>query len=468
MAIAFGAAGSPNAGTTSINVTLPATINAGDLILLWVVNKYPSNGPAEPSGWTTVGLHSGGSGSAGVDSGSVYSTLFVKEANGTEGGTSQAVSIPSGNASRGMAWTITKSASMAWAWSYAVGSSPTPGNWNTTFNVNPGITAGDLLWVFSGVNGDAATSWSAESLTIPGATLGSMTERHDATTSQGDDMGMFSTSHPVSSGTATGVGTYTATRAGSTTTNSPAGASVLVRFREVTPPLTNIDPSGIASAGALGAPSIAIDLAPSGIPSAGALGSPSIVIVELSGIPSAGALGVPSVDTTLGVAGIASAEAVGAPGIAVDLGLTGIASSGAIGSPTVAPAGAGDNAFQGFQSDGFQTGAAILATGIASGEALGAPVIEIGLAPGGIDSGEALGDLAVDVAVSLPGIASSEALGVPALEVTILASGIPSAEALGAVSAGQSLAYEVYSTAVACVVTSLGVDVDPHATDFES
>lgn len=412
MAINFGVAGTANAGTTSLSVGLPATVNAGDLLLLWVVNKYPSNGPAEPAGWTTVGLATGGAGSAGVDSGSVYSTLFTKVADGTEGGTSVTVSIPSGNASRGMAWTITKAADKAWEASYATGTSNTPGNWSTTFNVNPGITAGDLVWVFNGVNGDAASSWSSESLSIAGLTLGTMTERHDATTTQGDDLGMYATSHPVSSGTATAAGTYTATRAGSTTANSPTGASLLVRFREVTPPAVNVDPSAIASAQAFGTATVEQGVTATGIASAAAVGTAILDhAIDGSGIASAEAFGTATLDHAIDASGIGTAETFGTATLDRAIDGSGVASGEVFGTAV------------------FER--MVDVTSVTSAEAFGTPTMEFLVDPVGIGSEEAFGDPSLAAELGPDTIASGEAVGTPTVELDVDVAGVASAEAFG-------------------------------------
>src|SRR5690349_3513003 len=83
------------------------------LLLAGVVNKYPSNGPTTPSGWTLVGQFSGGSGAAGADVGSVYVTIYSKPSDGTKTGT-QTISVPSGNSSLARICAYSCAAGAAW------------------------------------------------------------------------------------------------------------------------------------------------------------------------------------------------------------------------------------------------------------------------------------------------------------------------------------------------------------------
>ena len=76
-------------------------------------------------------------------------------------------------------------------------------------------------------------------------------------------------------------------------------------------------------------------------------------------------------------------------------------------------------------------GGAIVAAGIASGEAFGPPSLAVGVAATGIASAEALGQPALTPGVAATGIASAEAFGSPALAAQIGAAGIASAEAFG-------------------------------------
>ncbi|MDP1665305.1 MAG: hypothetical protein Q8L79_09270 [Methylobacter sp.] len=200
-----------------------------------VGNKYPTNGPATPSGWTLVanGQGSGGLGSAGGDSGQVYSTIFVKEALGTESG-NLAVTVTSANTSMARMFRYTKTAGTTWNYAATNGSDNSAGTtWSVTGAANPGITFGDVLIVGTSLNGNRVTNWT-ESVSATGATFGTTAERNDSNSNTGDDMALIVSEHSVTAGTASAAPVFTMTgSSGSANTNSPTGASVILRVREV-------------------------------------------------------------------------------------------------------------------------------------------------------------------------------------------------------------------------------------------
>jgi MSHA biogenesis protein MshQ len=240
-AVAYGSRGNAVSGTTSLSVPHPGGIAAGNLLILVVGNKYPTNGPATPSGWTLVanGQGAGGLGSAGADSGAIYNTIFVKEALGNESG-NLAVTVSSANTSMARMFRYTKAAGTSWDFAATNGSDNTAGTtWSVTGAANPGITSGDVLIVGSSLNGNRVSSWT-ESVSATGATFGAVTERNDSTSSTGDDMGLIVSEHPVTAGTASAAPVFTMTgSSGTANANSPTGASVILRIREV-PPVTCI------------------------------------------------------------------------------------------------------------------------------------------------------------------------------------------------------------------------------------
>lgn len=232
VAIAFGAVGTAGPGTTSGAPTLPSGITAGMLLLCGVCNKYPSNGPATPAGWTLLGQYSGGAGSSGVDSGNVYITVFARVADGVTD-TAPTITVASGNSIESRISRYTAAAGMAWSIAVAGGSSNTPGTaWAVTGDVDPGITSGDMVVIFSAVNGDVATAFATPTVVATGATMAAGSNRYTVTTGNGDDTGLESADAACTAGTSTAVPVFTAT-ANSTSGNTPAGASIFVRLREV-------------------------------------------------------------------------------------------------------------------------------------------------------------------------------------------------------------------------------------------
>lgn len=237
MAISFGAQGSGVTGSTSLAVPYPVLPDPGELFLLSVVNKYPTNGPATPAGFTLVGQASGGAGSAGDDSGTVYMTVFAKVSDGTETG-NVTVTITGGNSAVGRMARYEKDPTKNWDVA-AVGAAvnAATASWSAALPSNPGIDAGDFIVAYTGINSDAYTA-SAHAITAAGVSAwGTVTQRNDFGTGFGNDCRFTQSEHPVTTGTATGVPTYSMTESG-TAGNAPAGCVLLVRLREVAGSIT--------------------------------------------------------------------------------------------------------------------------------------------------------------------------------------------------------------------------------------
>lgn len=227
-----------SSGSTSVTVTWPTAGNfpyqAGDLFLLFVANKYPTNGPTTPTGFTLGKQVSGGHGSSGPDAGSVYVTGYYKVSDGSEvAGTTFAVSIPSGNSACTYMVRYLKDAIRTWDVGWAGGSMNTPGTaWSVTGDGNPDYRSGDIAVTYSGINTDART-FTVESLAATGCTFGTMLEGTDAGTPTGDDSwGVVS--FQMASGLSTAAPVFTMTASGSST-DEPAGATVFARVRLVPP-----------------------------------------------------------------------------------------------------------------------------------------------------------------------------------------------------------------------------------------
>jgi MSHA biogenesis protein MshQ len=233
MAISFIATGAFAAGTTSLSVPYPAGLQAGDLLVLAISNKYPTNGPATPADWTAPANSqgTGGSGSSGVDTGNVYATIFVKIATGSESG-NLSVTITSGNSAIGLMALYRKAADKTWDYACVNGADNTVDtSWSVTGGSNPGITSGDVVFTCSAINADTY-SFTSHALAATGVTFGTILA-DGSNTALGQDCYIVLTSSAVSSGTASTAPTLTMT-ASSSATNSPAGATVFLRMREVT------------------------------------------------------------------------------------------------------------------------------------------------------------------------------------------------------------------------------------------
>lgn len=227
MSIAFANAGaSSGAGAPGY----PSSISAGNLLLLSVASKYPTNGPATPSGWTLLDQVQGGHGSAGADAGNVYCTVFYKVADGTETGT-LTLTLTGVNSSFSRIFRyVTNSSSAFDTLASTTGSQNTPGtSWSVTGAADPGIRAGDVVVAFSAINSDAYT-YSAEAITATGMTFTSTTEQLDAGTGGGDDTYLVVADARGTAGPSSAAPVFAMTASGSATDN-PAGAVVFARLR---------------------------------------------------------------------------------------------------------------------------------------------------------------------------------------------------------------------------------------------
>lgn len=370
MALSFGAQGTTIAGTTSIDVPYPAGITAGQMLVLFVGTKYDPNPPATPSGWTLGASSAGGSGSSGVDTGVGDVRQYYKIADGTESGTVNLANA-SANVMVGRMARFTKGATKNWGVSTGFGNQNSANqNWSVSTTLTD-VDNGDLVFSTCFVNSNVS-SFSAEAITATGLTLGTETERTDFQSAMGDDMSLVAVSHPVTGGPATSAVTYAMTSSNPATTDQPAGAVVLIRFRELD--AFTIDPSGIASAEAFGTPHVAH-------------------AIDCSAIASAEAFGTTVIGLVLDPAGVASAEAFGDPALSHELGISGIASLEAFGTTVmdqaIYPAGvASEEAFGATEVAEVQS---ILPTGIQTEEAFGAPSMELWIQPVGIASAEVFG-----------------------------------------------------------------------------
>ena len=245
MAIAYVDAGTVAAGTTSLSVPYPATVAAGNLLVLAICNKYPTNRPSTPTDWTAPSgnQYSGGAGSAGADTGTVYITYYVKIATGSETG-NVSVTLTSANTCIGRIFRFSKAATATWAYACAGGSDNSAGTaWSVTAGSDPGVTANDLLIIASAMCGNPMTG-SGYGLTQTGVTFGSITERQDSGTNNGDDCSLIVVTVPISSGTGSAAPVFTFT-VGGTASATAAGASGILRMREL-PAQTVTATAGIA------------------------------------------------------------------------------------------------------------------------------------------------------------------------------------------------------------------------------
>jgi hypothetical protein len=231
-AVAWGATGTASAvGSTSATIPYPTGIAAGNLLVMVVFTKYATP-PTLPSGWQNItnGQGTSSAGANGAQSGTLYMTVFVRVADGTESG-NVVVSVPGGTTSWGYILRYTKAAGKYWDIAATNGQDTNKtAPWSATAAANPGITAGDLMLAVSGTI-QIPSGHSAEAMTATGVTFGTMTERIDARAVTGGMGFIVLSEHPVSSGTASAAPVFTMTAA-----SADFGVTVFVRLRETTNP----------------------------------------------------------------------------------------------------------------------------------------------------------------------------------------------------------------------------------------
>lgn len=238
-------------GSTSLSIPYPGNIGVGDILVMMIGNKYPTNGPTTPTGWTAHANNqaSGGVGASGLDTGFVYTTVYTRVADGTESG-NVSVSIPSGDSADGHIISVRPASGKMWATPVlANGSDNTASSndWIVTAGSDPGITAGDIVLVASTSNHDGL-GYVSHAVTSTGVTFSNQVELTESATSQGQDLEVTLSFHLAASGTSSAAPVFTMTST-SNSVNAPAGSSVFVRLRQTDAPIQLADSSNITASG---------------------------------------------------------------------------------------------------------------------------------------------------------------------------------------------------------------------------
>ena len=228
MAITYVGAGSI-VYSTGNPVTTAAANAVGDLLILLIGTKPDSTPATTPSGWTSLGNASGGTGSTGIDTGPMRVGVFYKVATSTNE-TAGTVTVTGNNVSTAQIFAFRAGAGNVLDIVGTGAADTTTGTpMSATMPLNPGLTVGDMLLAVGVVPTDVAT-FSAQSVAATGMTTVSLTEINEWTTTSGQDMGGWIARGAVVTGTASAAPTVSAT-VGGTSTNA-AGPIYLVRMRE--------------------------------------------------------------------------------------------------------------------------------------------------------------------------------------------------------------------------------------------
>ena len=228
-----GVSAAPIFGTTTATATLPAgyTVTADDRAYLLCVNKRAATTtPATPSGWTSLGTVQVGTGATGAGTGPLRLTIFFKDLVG--GDTVPAVTISGTGAVIGVVCAIYRKGATE-TFNHAVVSMDDTGSSTTfsgTYTANPGLDSGDQFAILSGLTLSTATFGATTIDIATGATIGTITERADHATTNGDDLRYGLDTGAVTAGSCT-VAPHTTCTLGSATT----GGAYLLRVRAVAP-----------------------------------------------------------------------------------------------------------------------------------------------------------------------------------------------------------------------------------------
>ncbi len=224
-----------DSNVTSINPAYPASVAAGDMLIL-IIGMKPSvanSGSATaPEGWTLIDslVGAGGyGGTLGGDTGNTNVFAFYKLAEGNETG-SLRVRLTTVNIAWAQMYRLSN-ATQDWSVAGTTGSDTTAGNVSITMSGDPGVTAGDFILGAMVIPTDVTTpnQFSNENFTQTGVTFAAETEISEPDAATGNDIGGFVVRSSVTAGTGSAAPVMTAT-AGGTTTNV-RGPGIFIRVR---------------------------------------------------------------------------------------------------------------------------------------------------------------------------------------------------------------------------------------------
>jgi hypothetical protein len=228
--ISYVSSGSQSGGTVDPVANYPASMQAGDLVLLTVVSRASGTDIPTPSGFTAIASATGGAGSEGVsDSGTVRIETFWRQVDGTEG---VSVLMTAATASFITFIRLYRKTGGAWSVDSTTGSDASAGTAWSASGSSWTVAANDMIVCSSGINGNGNASAPAlPTLTMSGLSGSpvSMGNADYAATPSSDDQALH-TVDAVVAGAATAAPTFAATYA-SSSASSPTGPTVFIRLR---------------------------------------------------------------------------------------------------------------------------------------------------------------------------------------------------------------------------------------------
>lgn len=234
MAVGLGTAGTIVAvAAQTISPAHPAGITAGDGLLLLRSAKPDTTVLVTPDGWTLLREEAGGLGVFGNDTGPCRQAVYWRQADGSETGTVACTTNPgTHDIQQAVINRYTKSSDTSWNVAAGGGVDNIASvDWTVTSSPALDLAVGDVVQVGMTWPTDSARTWSAESLTASGATIGVLSvPLVAAATGLGADMATRLHAFTVTAGSSSAGPTFTGTVNSASNVN---GVSTFVRLREV-------------------------------------------------------------------------------------------------------------------------------------------------------------------------------------------------------------------------------------------
>jgi hypothetical protein len=236
-------------GTPTPNLTAGVTVNlaaagalAGDLGIIVTYTSHSTDAtPATPAGWTFAGSYSGGVGTFGANSGVRRVTVFTRVMAGSDA----AVSVTgTGFSESVVASYLVKAANGSTPTVSVVGGADNTAG--TSYSVATGaidVAVDDLLLAATCINGYSGSPSGVPTFSLAGATFAEVLPNGYYNYNTGNGMQMTNWAARVSAGAGNAALTFSLTYT-STTGNTPAGATALLRIRGAAYAMDGQQPGG--------------------------------------------------------------------------------------------------------------------------------------------------------------------------------------------------------------------------------
>ena len=429
--VAFGTIGTGVNGSTSIAVGYPASIAAGDLlVIVATTGATNSETPGTPSGWISQGSYATTDGVFGIDTGPRRVTVFTKEAVGGESGT-VSVATTNGNTGRCTMLRFTKT-HPSYVWDIAAtGGYYEAGTAVSVTGGSLGFAPGDVVVVSNAQRVDTVTQ-SSQSLTASGITFGTRTNRATVAVTTGNDIRhVIDTYAAITSGTATVAPTWSYTASASC-----SAAIHFLRLREVPPTekgrLTWVKfnvPDGSGSGISLAATAASSIAATGAVAMALPITGAAVSVTTVAG----------SLAMSIPIQGVAAALAASAGQVLLSMALSGGALVQAVGSAEVSMALPLQGAAQVIAAaSGSLPASGSDLSGSAIAVASGTSAVSISVSLGGSALAQALAGAGVTVQTALEAAAVAQSSGSGGVTQAIPVQGAAAVQASGTGDAKQA------------------------------